>query len=121
VQGGAPDTVHLRTRDPFAVLAALHEREVRTVWLEGGPVLAGAFWRAGLVDEVLAYVAPALLGSGPAAVGDLGVTTIGDAVRLVPVAVEQLFPDVLITADVHRHPEVHPDPNRDRHPREGGR
>lgn len=99
---GAPDTVHLRTRDPIAVLAALHEREVRSVWLEGGPVLAGAFWRAGLIDEVLAYLAPALLGSGPAAVGDLGVTTIDDAVRLLPVGVEPLFPDVLITARVER-------------------
>ena len=45
-----------------------------TVWLEGGPTLAAAFLRAGLVDEVVAYLAPALLGSGPAAVGDLGIT-----------------------------------------------
>ena len=35
------------------------------VLLEGGPTLAAAFLRAGLVDEVVAYVAPVLLGSGP--------------------------------------------------------
>ena len=38
--------------------------------------------RAGLVDEVVAYVAPALLGAGTSAVGDLGITTIDDTLRL---------------------------------------
>ena len=38
-----------------------------------------AFLAAGLVDEVIAYVAPMLLGAGPAAVGDLGIGTIADA------------------------------------------
>ena len=37
---------------------------------------------AGLVDEIVAYVAPMLLGAGPSAVGDLGITTIADALRL---------------------------------------
>ena len=38
--------------------------------------------RAGLVDEVVAYVAPALLGAGTSAVGDLGISTIDDTLRL---------------------------------------
>ena len=42
-----------------------------------GPTLAAAFLRAGLVDEVVAYVAPMLLGAGLSAVGDLGIATIG--------------------------------------------
>ena len=46
-------TLQLRTRDPHAVVAALHERGIRHAWLEGGPTLAAAFLRAGLVDEVL--------------------------------------------------------------------
>ena len=50
-----------------AVLALLHERHVRSVLLESGATLAGAFVDAGLVDRVVAYVAPALLGQGPAA------------------------------------------------------
>jgi len=55
---------------------------VVSVLLEGGPVLAGAFLRAGLVDRVVGYVAPALLGAGPAVLADAGVGTISDAVRL---------------------------------------
>ena len=57
-------------------------RDRQHVFLEGGPTLAAAFLRAGLVDEVVAYVAPMLLGAGRSAVGDLGITTIADALRL---------------------------------------
>ncbi|RNM11175.1 bifunctional diaminohydroxyphosphoribosylaminopyrimidine deaminase/5-amino-6-(5-phosphoribosylamino)uracil reductase RibD [Nocardioides pocheonensis] len=76
------ETVRLRTHDPRAALAELFSLGKRHVFLEGGPTLAAAFLRAGLVDEVVAYVAPMLLGAGAAAVGDLGITTIGDALHL---------------------------------------
>ncbi|MDU0349711.1 bifunctional diaminohydroxyphosphoribosylaminopyrimidine deaminase/5-amino-6-(5-phosphoribosylamino)uracil reductase RibD, partial [Actinomyces sp. MRS3W] len=72
----------LPEHDPHAVLAVLASREIRHVLLEGGPTLAAAFLRAGVVDEVVAYVAPALLGAGPAAVTDFGVSTITDILRL---------------------------------------
>ncbi len=75
-------TVHLRTRDPGDALAQLHEMERQHVFLEGGPTVARAFLAAGLVDEVVAYVAPMLLGAGTSAVADLAITTIADAVHL---------------------------------------
>lgn len=73
-------SLHLRTRSPHVVLRALWDRDIRHLFLEGGPTVAAAFLRAGLVDEVVAYVAPMLLGAGKAAVADLGITTISDAV-----------------------------------------
>ncbi len=78
----AADTVLLRTRDPREALAELFGRDRQHVFLEGGPTLAAAFLRAGLVDEVVAYVAPMLLGAGRSAVADLGVRTIADAWHL---------------------------------------
>ena len=75
------ETVHLRTRDPQQALAELFARDRQHVFLEGGPTLAAAFLRAGLVDEIVAYVSPMLLGAGRSAVADLGVTTIADAFR----------------------------------------
>ncbi|MGZ4488461.1 MAG: bifunctional diaminohydroxyphosphoribosylaminopyrimidine deaminase/5-amino-6-(5-phosphoribosylamino)uracil reductase RibD [Nocardioides sp.] len=81
VLDGQAETLHLRTRDPRAALAELHARERRHVFLEGGPTLAAAFLTAGLVDEVVVYVAPMLLGAGLSAVADLGITTIADAFR----------------------------------------
>jgi diaminohydroxyphosphoribosylaminopyrimidine deaminase / 5-amino-6-(5-phosphoribosylamino)uracil reductase len=77
------ETVHLRTRDPLAALQQLHARDRQHVFLEGGPTLAAAFLGAGLVDEVVVYVAPMLLGAGRSAVSDLGITTIADAFRPV--------------------------------------
>jgi diaminohydroxyphosphoribosylaminopyrimidine deaminase / 5-amino-6-(5-phosphoribosylamino)uracil reductase len=81
-----------------ALLAELHRRDVRAALLEGGPRLAGAFLAAGLVDKVVGYVAPKLLGAGPAALLDAGVDTIADAVDLEVVDVAQVGADLRITA-----------------------
>lgn len=103
LHGPGGELVHVRTHDPAQVLAELSSREVRHVLVEGGPTLAAAFLASGLVDEVHAYVAPVLLGSGRPAMADLGVTTIGDAVRLTTRSVIPLGPDVLIVATVDPH------------------
>jgi diaminohydroxyphosphoribosylaminopyrimidine deaminase/5-amino-6-(5-phosphoribosylamino)uracil reductase len=97
------DTLVLPLRDPAAALATLHERQVRHVWLEGGPRLAAAFWQAGLIDEVLGYIAPALLGDGRPCVGDLGVSAISDIHRLNLVELHQLGDDILMVATPRRH------------------
>ncbi|QWC87074.1 bifunctional diaminohydroxyphosphoribosylaminopyrimidine deaminase/5-amino-6-(5-phosphoribosylamino)uracil reductase RibD [Nocardioidaceae bacterium] len=81
VRDDVAETLFLPTRDPAAALQQLHDAGRREVFLEGGPALAAAFLRAGLTDEVVAYVAPVLLGAGPTAVADLGITTITDALR----------------------------------------
>lgn len=75
------ETVHLRTHDPHRALAELFGRDRQHVFLEGGPTLAAAFVTAGLIDEIVTYVAPLLLGAGTSAVADLGITTISDALR----------------------------------------
>jgi diaminohydroxyphosphoribosylaminopyrimidine deaminase/5-amino-6-(5-phosphoribosylamino)uracil reductase len=94
----AAPTRLMATHDLAAVLADLHADGVRQVLLEGGPTLAGAFVAAGLVDRVVAYVAPVLLGAGPAALGDAGIATISAALRLATEDVTCLGPDVRITA-----------------------
>ena len=85
-------TVHLRTRDPHEALKELFELDRQHVFLEGGPTLAAAFWAAGLVDEVVTYVAPMLLGAGRPAVADLGIGTIADAAHLTVTDVTVLEP-----------------------------
>lgn len=84
VLGPEAPTVHLRTRDPHEALQHLWRAGSRHVFCEGGPTLAAAFLRAGLVDRVIVYLAPTLLGAGRTAVADLGITTLTDAVRLDP-------------------------------------
>jgi diaminohydroxyphosphoribosylaminopyrimidine deaminase/5-amino-6-(5-phosphoribosylamino)uracil reductase len=101
----AAPTLHLRTHDPHEVLSVLHDLEVRHALLEGGATLAAAFVRAGLVDAVRWYVAPALLGSGPAALGDAGMSTIADALRLRIIDVARVGADIRIDARVLRAPQ----------------
>ena len=54
--------VHRNLFDLAAVLQLLGDRGINEVQLEAGATLAGAFMAAGLVDEVLLYMAPVLLG-----------------------------------------------------------
>src|SRR5262249_3652354 len=63
------ETLVLDTAVPRFALKALFDRGVRHVLLEGGPTIAGAFIEAHCVDEVVAYIAPKLLGDGPHALG----------------------------------------------------
>ncbi|OEV30677.1 bifunctional diaminohydroxyphosphoribosylaminopyrimidine deaminase/5-amino-6-(5-phosphoribosylamino)uracil reductase, partial [Streptomyces nanshensis] len=84
--------------DLAALLGELYAREVRSVLLEGGPTLAGSFVRAGAVDEVIGYVAPVLLGAGPAALGDAGIATIAQALRLKVTETVRVGPDLRVTA-----------------------
>lgn len=94
----AAPTVQLRTHDPVMAVAELHRRQVRQVLIEGGPTVSAAFLRARLVDEVVTYLAPALLGAGATAVGDLGIATIADIARLRITDVATVGPDLRITA-----------------------
>jgi diaminohydroxyphosphoribosylaminopyrimidine deaminase/5-amino-6-(5-phosphoribosylamino)uracil reductase len=94
----AAETLVLDTAVPRFALKALYDRGVRHVLLEGGPTLAGAFVEAGCVDEVIAYLAPTLLGAGPSALGHAGVGSIGEAVTLDVDTVTRLGDDVKIVA-----------------------
>ncbi|MGW7003031.1 bifunctional diaminohydroxyphosphoribosylaminopyrimidine deaminase/5-amino-6-(5-phosphoribosylamino)uracil reductase RibD [Streptomyces sp. NPDC054933] len=98
-----------RGLDVLALLSALYQRDVRSVLLEGGPTLAGAFLAAGAVDKVIGYLAPALLGAGPAALADAGIPTIERALRLDVTDLQPVGPDLRITAyPAHPSPDHHP-------------
>jgi diaminohydroxyphosphoribosylaminopyrimidine deaminase / 5-amino-6-(5-phosphoribosylamino)uracil reductase len=93
-------SLHLRTREPAEALDALAQMEVRHLLLEGGPRLAAGFLSAGLIDEVVWYVAPMLLGAGSPAIADWGAVTLGDGVRLRDVRVEQVGEDARISGRI---------------------
>ena len=78
-------------------LARLARENVQSLLLEGGPTLAGAFFRAGLVDKLLLFVAPKLSGvEGPGLVAALP-----EAVTLSRLSARPVGQDVLLTAYVH--------------------
>jgi diaminohydroxyphosphoribosylaminopyrimidine deaminase/5-amino-6-(5-phosphoribosylamino)uracil reductase len=65
-----------------AALAALAERGVRSILVEGGSTIFTAFLREGLWDRLTVFIAPLLIGQGISALGDLGIGTIKEALRL---------------------------------------
>jgi diaminohydroxyphosphoribosylaminopyrimidine deaminase/5-amino-6-(5-phosphoribosylamino)uracil reductase len=93
---------------PSRALKLLAARGVQSVLIEGGAAIAGAFIKAGLVDRIALFVAPKLLGGGVAvsAGADLPVAR---ALRLGPISVQHVGPDLLLTADVDRAitPAIH--------------
>lgn len=81
-----------------SLLAALHQRGALIVLVEGGATLAASFIRDHLVDRVVGYHAPALLGAGPPVLADVGVSTLAEAPRLTLRDVTPLGCDVRIVA-----------------------
>ena len=97
-------------RDPWdgvslpALLAALGKRDVQGVLVEGGPTLAWSFVRDGLVDDIVLYVAPKLVGgaTAPGVVMGSGFAPIGDALDLTFESATMVGPDLRLEAHVHR-------------------
>ncbi|PYI67618.1 bifunctional diaminohydroxyphosphoribosylaminopyrimidine deaminase/5-amino-6-(5-phosphoribosylamino)uracil reductase RibD [Arthrobacter livingstonensis] len=97
-----PGFLQLHTHDPAVVVRELHSRGVGHLMIEGGSKISAAFLAAGLVDELIVYLAPTLLGSGIPALNDLGIGTLAqaqqwewDATTTGPV--ERLGPDLKLT------------------------
>ncbi len=87
--------LELRTGPLAEELAALARDGVQSLLLEGGPTLAGAFVRAGLVDKLLLFVAPRLSGAGPGLLDALA-----EPLSLVRLSSRQVGDDVLLEAYV---------------------
>jgi diaminohydroxyphosphoribosylaminopyrimidine deaminase/5-amino-6-(5-phosphoribosylamino)uracil reductase len=87
-----------------ALMQTLGKRDVQGVLIEGGPSLAWSAVRDDVVDQVLVYLAPLLVG-GHAAPGWLsggGFAPIDRAARVEIVSVDRIGPDLKVVADVHR-------------------
>ncbi len=82
----------------------LGKRDVQGVLLEGGPTVAWSAIRDGIVDQLVLYLAPTLVG-GQGATGWLagnGFAPIGRAAQVDLVSVEAVGRDLKVVADVHR-------------------
>lgn len=88
------------TGDLQADLRTLVALDISTVLLEGGAILHGAAWNAGVIDRVHLIVAPAVLGEGGVKLFD-GIDV--PLSELIPVRVDRLGPDAWMEADVHGH------------------
>jgi len=63
------------------VVADLAERGFRSIFVEGGGQVITSFLRHGLVHRMVVVTAPVIIGQGVEAIGDLGITTLAQALR----------------------------------------
>ncbi len=80
-------------------LAALGERGIRSILIEGGGTLIGSLMNAGLVDRLYWIKAPIWLGKGIPAFGALGAVPLQDARTWTMVEQRALGPDTLLVVD----------------------
>jgi len=85
--------------DLKGLLKALGEREITSVLVEGGGILLGSLFDYGLVDKVVAFIAPIIIGGKEAktAVGGEGVSKVADSLRLERIKVEKFGEDLMVS------------------------
>ena len=87
------------TIDIAELLRILGQRQITTIMVEGGSNLLGHIFDKHLVDKVLAFIAPIIIGGEEAktAVGGTGVAKVRDALQLRDVKIERFEDEILIS------------------------
>jgi diaminohydroxyphosphoribosylaminopyrimidine deaminase/5-amino-6-(5-phosphoribosylamino)uracil reductase len=89
--------------DLHALMTVLGERGLQSILLEGGAELNGALWRAGLVDRVMMFVAPKIVGGeGRGVFNGPGAATMTEAAILRDVRVRRFGEDTMIEGEVEK-------------------
>ena len=84
--------------DLVALMMLLGKRQVNSLWVEAGASLAGALLQAGVVDELIVYLAPTLLGDAARGLCQLpGLQRLTDAPAFSFCDVRQVGPDLRLT------------------------
>ena len=87
-----------RVSSPAALTEVGTRHDFTSVLLESGPQLSASFIENGLVDRVIVYMAPLLIGGnashGP--IGDIGVSTIADALKLDSIKFRKSGVDIVV-------------------------
>jgi diaminohydroxyphosphoribosylaminopyrimidine deaminase/5-amino-6-(5-phosphoribosylamino)uracil reductase len=88
--------------DLKSLLRLLGERQVTSVLVEGGGILLGALFDGGLVDKVIAFIAPIIIGGREAvtAVAGWGVERVADSFKIERRSVEMLDEDLMVSGYV---------------------
>jgi len=84
------------------LLKALGEREITSVLVEGGGILLGSLFDCGLVDKVIVFVSPIIIGGKEAktAVAGNGVDKVVNSFKLERIKVEKLGNDLMVSGYV---------------------
>jgi len=84
------------------LLEELGRRGIASVFVEGGKGIITSLLRARAVDRLIAVIAPKIIGQGIEAVGDLGISKLGDAIVFSSIETRRLGPDLIFDGRISR-------------------
>ena len=96
---GAPTQI-IKSREISALIEFVNQAGFNRVLVESGPTFGSALLAAGLIDEVILYLAPTIFGSGTNSIADIGIKTITDRIDLTLVSNEAIGSDLKLTYQV---------------------
>lgn len=91
------ETIIIKSREPKDLISVANDRGFNQLLIESGPTLGTALLREDLIDEIILFQAPTLLGAGTPSIGDLGITNISDRMDFEISDVEIVGADLKIT------------------------
>jgi len=87
--------------DLTEVMRKAGQEGITSILIEGGSKVATSALKARVVDKLMIFIAPKMIGRGTDAIGDLGIARIGEAIELEDVKLRRIGEDVLYSARVH--------------------
>ena len=82
------------------LMEELGKREITSVMIEGGTEVNSSAIKAGIVDKIVIFAAPKIIGSGKGAIGNLGIKKIDRAINLKNTKTEKVGNDLMIEGDL---------------------
>lgn len=86
------------------LLTQLGKMEITSIMVEGGSTIMGSMFDQGLIDKVVAFIAPVIIGGeiAPTPVGGQGTEKLSDALRLTNVKIERFDDDVMVIGYIEK-------------------
>ncbi len=91
------ESIFIKSKSMADFIKVIKENEFNSVLVEAGPTLGTALLQANLLDEIIHYQAPMLLGSGKSFVNELGIKTLADRQDLT------LLSSLIIDGNIKSH------------------
>ena len=82
------------------LMKQLGRHEITSVMIEGGSELNSSSIKAGVVDKLLIFTAPKIIGNGLGAIGNLGIDKINKAIKLKNPTCRKIGKDTLVEATI---------------------
>jgi len=94
VKDDQAELLHIQSHDFDQLISELLAKGIKQVFVEAGSELGTAMIEAGLIDEIMLFQAPTLLGAGRNFIGDLGIHTLDQRLDLKILATRQIGNDI---------------------------